>query len=468
YYRVRAQNAAGTSAYSNTASATTSGGSAPAAPSNVAAGQSSVSPASQINVYWQHTSSNETGFEIFRSSDNVTFSQIATVGPNVTEYDDPGLASGTRYYYYVKAYNANGTSAASNTDGTITAGTSGVPAAPSALAATAVSSTGINLTWTNNSPTATAMLVENSTNNVTFTQIASLAGNAAAYSNTGLTAGTLYYYRVRAQNAAGTSAYSNTASATALSLPAAPSALAATAVSSTGINLTWTNNSPTATAMLVENSTNNVTFTQIASLAGNAAAYSNTGLTAGTLYYYRVRAQNAAGTSAYSNTASATALSLPAAPSALAATAVSSTGINLTWTNNSPTAAAMLVENSTNNVTFTQIASLAGNAAAYSNTGLTAGTLYYYRVRAQNAAGTSAYSNTASATALSLPAAPSALAATAVSSTGINLTWTNNSPTATAMLVENSTNNVTFTQIASLAGNADAYSNTGLTAGTLY
>src|ERR1019366_5305070 len=178
---------------------------------------------------------------------------------------------------------------------TVTTGVYAMQYAPTGLAATAVSTTGINLTWTNNSPTATAILVENSTDNVTFTQIASLAGNAAAYSNTGLTASTLYYYRVRAQNAAGTSAYCNTSSATTLSLPAAPSALAATAVSSTGINLTWTNNSPTATAMLVENSTNNVTFTQIASLAGNAAAYSNTGLTAGTLYYYRVRAQNAAG-----------------------------------------------------------------------------------------------------------------------------------------------------------------------------
>src|ERR1019366_10815226 len=119
------------------------------------------------------------------------------------------------------------------------------------------------------------------------------------------------------------------------------------------------------------------------------SSYSSTGLRTGP-WYYRVRAQNNAGTSAYSTPASATTLSPPAAPSALSATAASNTSINLSWTNNSPSAAAILIEQSPNNSNFSQIASVSGNATAYSVTGLTAGTLYYYRVRAQNAVGTSA------------------------------------------------------------------------------
>jgi titin len=301
----------------------------------------------------------------------------------------------------LKAFNASGASSASNTDWTVTAGASGVPAAPGALAATAVSNTGINLTWTNNSATATAVLVENSTNNAAFTQVASLAGSATSYSGTGLTAGTLYYYRVRAQNAAGTSAYSNTASATTTggSVPAAPGALAATAVSNTGINLTWTNNSATATAVLVENSTNNTTFTQVASLAGSATSYSSTGLTAGTLYYYRVRAQNAAGTSAYSNTASAstTGGSLPAAPSAVAvgqSSAAPTSQLNVYWKDNSNNETGFQIFRSLDNVTFTQIATVGPNVVEYDNTGLAINTSYYYYVRAYNAAGASAASNT--------------------------------------------------------------------------
>jgi predicted phage tail protein len=117
YFRVRAQNASGNSGYSNTAS-TVAG--IPAAPSGVAAGDSEISPSTQVNVYWTDNSTNETGFLVFRSLDAVTFTQIATVGAGVTEYDDPGRTPNTYYYYYVESFNAAGASAPSNTDNTQT------------------------------------------------------------------------------------------------------------------------------------------------------------------------------------------------------------------------------------------------------------------------------------------------------------------------------------------------------------
>src|SRR4029453_10569075 len=47
-------------------------------------------------------------------------------------------------------------------------------------------------------------------------------------------------------------------------------------------------------------------FSQIASVGANMTTYSNSGLAASTTYYYRVRASNSGGNSAYSNTANAT------------------------------------------------------------------------------------------------------------------------------------------------------------------
>jgi phosphodiesterase/alkaline phosphatase D-like protein len=119
YYRVRAQNAQGVSPYSNIADTETPG--TPAPPGNAAAGQSSTAPSTQVNVYWDDNSNNEAALLVFRSLDNLTFSQMASVPANTTEYDDPGLTSGTQYFYYVVATNASGTSAPSNTDSTITA-----------------------------------------------------------------------------------------------------------------------------------------------------------------------------------------------------------------------------------------------------------------------------------------------------------------------------------------------------------
>jgi autotransporter-associated beta strand protein len=94
--------------------------------------------------------------------------------------------------------------------------------------------------------------------------------------------------------------------------PAAPSGLTATAAGSTGINLGWVNNATNATNVLLQRSTDNVSFTQIASLGASVTNYSDTGLTPATTYYYRVQATNTGGNSVYSNTAQATTASIPA------------------------------------------------------------------------------------------------------------------------------------------------------------
>jgi hypothetical protein len=91
-----------------------------------------------------------------------------------------------------------------------------IPAAPGGLAATAASSSAINLTWTDNSNNETGFDIERSTDNVNWAALAALGSNIQSYASTGLAASTGYYYRVRAKNSAGNSAYSNVASATTL------------------------------------------------------------------------------------------------------------------------------------------------------------------------------------------------------------------------------------------------------------
>ncbi|NJM16740.1 MAG: carbohydrate-binding protein, partial [Bacteroidales bacterium] len=59
------------------------------------------------------------------------------------------------------------------------------------------------------------------------------------------------------------------------------------------------------------------TFAEIATVGADVTAYSNTGLTASTTYYYRVVAYNSAGNSAYSNEANATTQGLPVASDTL-------------------------------------------------------------------------------------------------------------------------------------------------------
>ena len=217
------------------------------------------------------------------------------------------------------------------------------PAAPTSLNAVAVSASQINLTWVDNSSNESGFRIYRSTDGVNFGLLATTAAGAVSYSNTGLPASTSHSYRVTSFNTVGESLPTNDASATtnASAPPAAPDTLTAASASSSQINLTWADRSTNETGFQVERSINGgSTFSLIATAGANAVAYSNTGLTANTTYVYRVRAINADGSSAYSNTAQATTpQAVPAVPGSFAGAAqYTGTGknktlnaISLTW-----------------------------------------------------------------------------------------------------------------------------------------
>jgi len=86
-----------------------------------------------------------------------------------------------------------------------------VPAAPTTLKLTAISRSQINLSWLDVSSNESGFLIERSLDGVNFTQVAMVGPNVQTWSATGLLANTRYYFRVRAWNSGGNSAYSNIA-----------------------------------------------------------------------------------------------------------------------------------------------------------------------------------------------------------------------------------------------------------------
>jgi predicted secreted protein len=189
------------------------------------------------------------------------------------------------------------------------------------------------------------------------------------------------------------------------SAPNAPSRLSAVAASQTQMNLSWSDNSTNESDFHIERSPNGSTgWTGVYTAAANSTGYSNTGLTCGTPYYYRVRAHRHSDNqySAYSNTANATTQTCQTlnAPSRLVARAVSRSQISLSWVDNSTNESDFHVERSPNGSTgWTGVYTATANSTGYSNTGLACGTPYYYRVRAHRHSDNqySAYSNTARA-----------------------------------------------------------------------
>ena len=186
----------------------------PNPPSNLAATAIS---SSQIDLAWTDNSTNEDGFKIERCQNAgcSNFAQIATVGTNVSTYSDAGLSASTTYGYRVRAFNLGGDSAYSNTAEATTPAAQTGPAAPSNLTATAVSTSQINLAWTDNSSNEDGFRIERCQGNncTNFVQIAQVGPNVTSYPDPLLSSNTFYRYRVRAFNSGGNSAYSNIARA---------------------------------------------------------------------------------------------------------------------------------------------------------------------------------------------------------------------------------------------------------------
>ncbi|MBN1672453.1 MAG: fibronectin type III domain-containing protein [Kiritimatiellae bacterium] len=284
---------------------------------------------------------------------------------------------------------------------TVTGSTVTTPAAPSSLTATVSSSSKIALSWSDNSNNETLFKIDRSTDGSTWSRVAEPVANTTAYSDSGLAAGTKYYYRVKASNTAGDSGYSNVATATTdENLPAAPSGLAAAVQSANEIRLTWTDNSNNETQFKIRRGTDPADLATELFVAANATAYSDSGLTADTTYYYKIRAEGTAGNSAYTPVISAkTSVAPPAAPSGLTATAVSPSKVELSWTDNSSNETGFKIDRRKSGTdTWERIATPGANTTALSDSGLPASTTFYYMVKASNSAGDSPYSGVAGAT----------------------------------------------------------------------
>jgi len=354
-----------------------------------------------------------------------------------------------------------------------------IPAAPSHLTAKPVSDKRIDLAWNDNSTNEIGFAIERKTSGSAYAEVAVLGANVKRFSDSNLSANTIYFYRLRAYNAGGFSNYTNEASATTLSNSlAAPGHVTAQSVSATQIKLAWTDNSTIETGFKIERRPGAATnYTLVATVGANVTSFADTGLAAETKYSYRLRAYNAGNHSAYSTAVSAITLPTPPlAPSLLAAGVISQTQIDLEWSDNSSNEAGFKIERRIGNAgVFAEIDTAEANVTSFANSGLKANTKYFYRIRAYNPGGHSAYANAVEATTLRKPpAAPGSLTAVAREGLQINLAWLDNATNEDSFKIERRIGGSAgspagaYAPVAALGANATSYTDSGLTPLTMY
>ena len=131
--------------------------------------------------------------------------------------------------------------------------------------------------------------------------------------------------------------------------PAAPTGLKVTAVSATSVQLTWTDKSSNETGFRIERNTPATGWTLLATVAPDAASFTTT-VELDTPSSFRVRANGAAGNSAFSNVASVTIPSAAPAPCATGAENLCLLGgrfrVTVRWRANGMNGAGMAVPDS--------------------------------------------------------------------------------------------------------------------------
>ncbi len=308
-----------------------------------------------------------------------------------------------------------------------------IPILPDDLVATYDSSNGaVNLSWGDNSNNEMIFEIQRQIGTGEFEHIADIAENTTSCLDNNISGESeSYSYRVCAVNIAGSSGFSNTATIT--TPPIAPTALAVMDFSDAFAELEWQDNSLVEEGFEVWQKTGSGSWTLKTSVGQNVCSTEIDGLEESTLHYFKVRAINYLGPSAWSNEVSLT--TLLKAPSNLVANSFASDSIYLQWKDNSSKESGFEIWQQENGGDWHLSKTVGVNYSISEITGLTSGANYCYKLRAYNAANQSDWSNISCATTQSgVPATPSNLVVTGYC-WEVNVQWQDNSDNETGFAI---------------------------------
>lgn len=419
---------------------------------------------SEIDLDWTPVS-DATSYDIYKSPSNP--SKLTTVAGDRLWYRDHRVVQGQRYTYWIIAKKGDTQLATSNFSEAV-AGGDKKPSTPT-LRAKAFASPYVELTW-GGSRNALRYELERKVGDKDFHTFVQLQ-KESSYKDYYVTRGSTYTYRIRAFNDNGHSDYSTEVTVSikpAGALPDVPAGFTARddrvyraytreVESNKRVVLSWRYDDNDAQGFKIERKSAGGDYSQIANAIPGTNIFTNrtngaynydssastkqhyyydTNISTDSIYYYRIKAYNSNGESAYTKESRAATLvtRVPAPPSDLKAEAVPGK-VNLTWSNNSSNENGLHIERRADkDQSFSQIGSVSAGVSSYGDTSFSPNTTYYYRIRAFNDKGTSAYSEEAKVVTLSAPPTRTPTADTGINkSDNVNILLLYASPNATSV-----------------------------------
>jgi M6 family metalloprotease-like protein len=267
--------------------------SVPATPSNF---RSTSASGSSIALAWDDVSS-ETGYRLYRWNGS-TYALLQTLGANVVTATDSSLTCNSAYSYKLSAYNTNGesaqTAALDVSTGICT------PDMPANFRITATTVSSISMAW-DDVVTETGYTVYKwgfQDGVWDFYFLISLGANVTTFTENDLACNTTYYYQVAAYNSYGESVRAGWIQATtgACTSPPTPANFRVTSSGLTSIALAWDDVGNENGYRIYK--WNGIAYLLLTANSANLTTFTDTNLTCGTAYSYKLSAFNTYGESA--------------------------------------------------------------------------------------------------------------------------------------------------------------------------
>lgn len=428
--------------------------------------------ATTLKITWNKTSG-AYGYLVKRStSKNGTYTTIATLkSESKTSYQDKNVSTGKKYYYKVETMVDN--------NGTIGYGGNSSPMYGKTIEKTSISSvmaknsTTVIVTWKKNADAYGYRVKRSTSKDGNYTVLAELTGaSTIKYTDKTAKEGTTYYYKVEVMNQVnGTIGYSGNSKPVSVKTIKKVKVASIKGVSSTSLYLQWQEVSDITGYQVYRSTSQNGTYKKIATVKGKSnVSYTDTGLSAGATYYYKIRGYRTSGSVTEYGTSSAKQKAWTLKKVTISKITTSgSTAVNLNWNKVDNANGYAIYRKKSTDSSFQKLKTItSADTLSYSDTSVEAGTIYYYKICATaKVVGTSSGRGDYS-TAWKVPLlAKGTISSVSLGSAGtLNISWAKVSNASGYQLSYSTSKNGTYTSLTKTS--STSYTHTGLTSGNTY
>jgi type VI protein secretion system component Hcp len=437
--------------------------------------------AGDVSLAWNPSASDDVvGYKIYIGNSSGNYNDTITIG-NQTSYTVTDLSDGT-YSFAVTAFDATGNESGFSNEVSTTVGatstTDTTPPVISSVAASGITTSGATISWTTNEASTSRVEFGTSAGYGSTTSLNSSMQTSHAQVLSGLTANTVYHYRVISQDEAGNAAVSGDDTFMTADLldttPPVISSVSASSITENGATIGWTTNEASTSRVEYGTTAGYGSTTSLDSSMQTSHIQVLSGLSSDMLYHYRVLSMDEEGNLALSGDHTFTTTqpvdTTPPEISSVVASGITLNGATISWTTNEASTSQVEYGTTTGYGSTTSLNTSMQTSHAQALNGLSMDTLYHYRVRSRDAEGNLAVSDdfTFRTQPDTTPPTIGSVTVSGITETEATVTWITNEPSTTQIEYGTTTEYGSTTILDDSMQTSHTQVLSGLTMGKLY